>query len=556
MKKLVLTFLLFCPLLFSAPLKELKIGISQEFDSLHQSLSGMLVSHYIYYSVGRPMLILDSQGKWQPSLAKKIPSLENKLARYVSTPRGKQVQADWHIRSEAKWSDGTPVTCADFQFALEVANTDTIGIANKENYTIVEKIEWSEKKPQECLFKYAPNRWDFLQIGRFIPLPNHLERPIFEKYKGQKEGYEKNSLYQTAPTTAGLYNGPYQVSEYKPAGHVVVSINPHFYGAKPFFDKVIFRIVPNTGTLEANMQSGEIDVISQFGYSIEQAIDFEERSQSHKKPLKFHFVTSMAIEHIDFDLNHPALKDKNVRHALIFGINRKELVQSLFNGKQAIADQFFHPLDAWYTRSKKIRNYEYNFKKANQLLEQAGWKLNSEDKMRYKDGQKLSLRFMTTAGNKSREVVQTFIQNEWKKLGVEVTIKNEPARVFFGETLKKRTFAGAAMFAWTLLPEKSPKAFLHSSGIPTESNNWSGRNYNSWKNEKADQLLDKMDSSFDSKERKKAAHQFSELYTEELPAIPLYYKTEIVVSPKNLVGLNVTGHLFLETLSIENWKLE
>ncbi len=163
---------------------------------------------------------------------------------------------------------------------------------------------------------------------------------------------------------------------------------------------------------------------------------------------------------------------------------------------------------------------------------------------------------MTTAGNKSREVVQTFIQNEWKKLGVEVTIKNEPARVFFGETLKKRTFAGAAMFAWTLLPEKSPKAFLHSSGIPTESNNWSGRNYNSWKNEKADQLLDKMDSSFDSKERKKAAHQFSELYTEELPAIPLYYKTEIVVSPKNLVGLNVTGHLFLETLSIENWKLE
>jgi peptide/nickel transport system substrate-binding protein len=556
MRLLLLFFLIFTNSTFAQNKTELKIGLSQEFDSLHQSISGMLVSQYIYSAVGRPLLVLDSEGQWQPSLAVRIPSLKNREARYVDTTRGKQVQADWIIKTNAKWSDGTPVTCADFQLALDVANTDTVSIANKENYTIVEKIEWTEKTPQKCLFIYAPNRWDFTQIGRFIPLPNHLERPIFDKYKNQKEGYEKNSLYQTAPTTQGLYNGPYQVVDYKPGSHVVVAPNKHFYGSSPHFEKVIFRIVPNTGTLEANMQSGEIDIITQFGYSIEQALDFEKRSITNKKPLKFYYTNSMSIEHIDFDLNHPALKDKKVRQALIFGLNRKELAQSLFEGKQSLADQFFHPLDSWYTRSKKIRQYNYDLKKAQQLLDQAGWKINPQDDLRYKDGQKLSLRFMTTAGNKSREVVQTFIQNEWKKLGVEVLIKNEPARVFFGETLKKRLFGGAAMFAWTLLPEKSPKAFLHSSGIPSEANNWSGRNYNSWSNKRADQLIDKMDSSFDSKERKRAAQQFSELYTEELPALPLYYKTEIVIAPQGLKGLQPTGHIFMETLAIENWKME
>jgi peptide/nickel transport system substrate-binding protein len=536
--------------------KELKIGISQEFDSLHQSVSGMLASHYIFYSVGRPLIVLDANGQWQPSLAVKVPSLKNKDARYVQTSRGQQVQADWIIKSNAKWSDGTPVTCADFQLALDVAKTETVSIANRENYILVEKIEWDEKTPQKCLFKYTPNRWDYTQIGRFIPLPNHLERPIYEKYKAQKEGYEKNSLYQTAPTTPGLYNGPYQVVDYKPGSHVVVSPNSHFYGSAPQFEKVIFRIIPNTGTLEANLQSGEIDIITQFGYSIEQALDFEKRILSGKKPLKIYYTSSLSVEHIDLDLNHPALKDKKVRQALLFGLNRKELTQTLFEGKQNVADQFFHPVDPWYTRSKKIRQYDYDFKKAQQLLDQAGWKLNPQDNLRYKKDQKLSLRLMTTAGNKSREVVQTYIQNEWKKLGVEVLIKNEPARVFFGETLKKRLFSGAALFAWTVLPEKSPKAFLHSSGIPSEANNWSGRNYNSWSHKRADQLMDKMESSFDSQERKRAAQQFSELYTEELPALPLYYKTEIVIAPQNLKGLQPTGHLFTETLSIENWKME
>ena len=55
----------------------------------------------------------------------------------------------------------------------------------------------------------------------------------------------------------------------------------------------------------------------------------------------------------------------------------------------------------------------------------------------YKDGKKLSLPLMTTAGNKTRELVQSFLQKEWKSIGIDVPIKNQPAKVYFGETVKK-----------------------------------------------------------------------------------------------------------------------
>ena len=59
---------------------------------------------------------------------------------------------------------------------------------------------------------------------------------------------------------------------------------------------------------------------------------------------------------------------------------------------------------------------------------------------------------MTTAGNRTRETVQQVLQSQWRKLGIDVRIRNEPARVFFGETMRKRQFPAMGMFAWISTP--------------------------------------------------------------------------------------------------------
>ncbi len=536
--------------------QEFNIGISQEFESMNPMIMTMAASTYLYNLVGRALASLDANGKWYPQLAKSIPSLENGGAKIVTVGGKKVLQATWEILDNANWSDGKPIVCADFKLPRMIAESPNVSVGSKETFTMVSTIEWDEKTPKKCLFTYDKVRWDFYQIPSFYPLPSHLETAVFEKFKGQKEGYEKNSTYVKNPTAAGLYNGPYVVSEVKLGSHVTFTPNPHFYGVKPKIQKIVIKYLPNTGTLEANLRSGTIDSVASLGFTFDQAIAFDKKSKSENLPFNTVFVPSLTYEHIDLNLENPMLKDVKVRKALVYAINREELVKALFEGKQKVAIHAMAEIDPWFTNDpKKITLYPYSKREANRLLDEAGWKMGT-DGIRTKDGQRLTLQFMTTAGNKARETVQTFLQSQWKSVGVEVTIKNEPARVFFGETTKKRKFGAMAMYAWISSPESIPRSTMHSSNIPSDKNGWSGQNNMAWSNKKVDALIEKLETEFDFKKRVALAQQLMAEYTADVPVIPLYYRSDIAVNPKALKNFSLPGHQFSETNQAENWTLE
>ncbi len=535
---------------------DFEIGISQEFESLNSMVTTTVASFYTFGFVGRGLVSLDPKGNWYPQLAKSIPSLENGAAKIVTVGGKKTIQATWEIKENALWNDGTPVTCADFLFTRNVADSDNVSVGSKEYYTMVSKIEWEPAKPQTCLFTYDKLRWDFFQVGKFFPLPKHLEEPIFEKYKNEKEGYEKNSNYVKNPTMAGLYNGPFQVAEMKLGSHITFVANPKFYGDAPKIQKIVLKLIPNTGTLEANLLSGTIDTVASLGFTFDQALAFEKKVKEKNLPFEVVYKPSLTYEHIDLLLENPILKDVRVRRALLHAINRPELVEALFESKQPVADHFLAGIDPWYSDDPSVvTKYEYNREKAAQLLDEAGWKIGA-DGIRTKNGEKLSLKFMTTAGNKIRETVQTFLQNQWKAVGVDVFMKNEPARVFFGETQKKRQYGAMAMYAWVSTPESSPRQTFHSSNIATEKNSWSGSNVPAWNSKKVDQVIENLEVEFDAKKRVSLAHELIKLYNEDVPVIPLYFRSDIAVVPKNLKNFELSGHEYSETNQSENWKLE
>ncbi len=535
--------------------KELKIGISQEFENLNPLIMTMSATSYMYSMVGRTLVTLSPDGKWVPQLAKSIPSLENGQAKLSADK--KKIIATWEILENAKWSDGKPVICEDFNFARTVASSPNVSIGEKETYTQVEKIEVDKANPKKCTFTYEKARWDFYQLARFFPLPKHMEEPVFTKYGKAKEGYEKNSNYTKNPTAKGLYNGPYQIAEVKLGSHVTFVPNPEFYGTAPKIQKIIVRLIPNTGTLEANLRTGEIDTIGTLGMAFDQAVAFDKKVKSEKLPFDVQFKPSITYEHIDLNLGNPILKDLKVRKALVHAINRDELVKALFDDRQTAAVHNMAPIDPWFTADpKKITLYPYSRREAGRLLDEAGWKMNAADGLRYKDGKKLSFVFMTTAGNKTRETVQTFLQQQWKDAGVEMIIKNEPAKVYFGETMKKRKFPALAMYAWVSSPESTPRSTLHSASIPSEKNGWSGQNNPGWVNKEVDTAIDALDTEFDAKKRVELAHTIVKAYTDEVPVIPLYYRSDVAVTPKGIQNFRLAGHQFSETNEVENWEIK
>lgn len=534
---------------------ELKIGISQEFETMNPLIMSMSASAYMYRMVGRSLVVLTPEGKWTTQLAKEIPSLEKGTAKIIEDGGKKKIVANWEILESAKWGDGKPVICQDFITAHTIATSPTVSVGEKELWTQVEKIDIDPKNPKKCTFKYDKAKWDFFQLAQFFPVPTHLEKAVFDKYSKQKEGYEKNSNYVRNPTNPGLYNGPFLITEVKLGSHVSFASNPNFYGKQPNIKKIIVKLIPNTGTMEANLRSGTIDMISTLGLDLDQALAFDKKAKAENLPFVTHFVPSVTYEHIDLRLDNPILKDVNVRKALLYSINREDLVKALFENKQQVAIHNVSPKDPWFTADPKIVTlYRYSKREAGKLLDAAGWKMG-KDGYRYKDGKKLSVVFQTTAGNKTRELVQVYLQNQWKQAGIEVLIKNEPARVYFGETMSKRKFEGMALFAWVSSPENSPRSTVSSKAIPDNSNGWSGQNYTGWKNAEVDKALDALDVEFNPKKRTELVHSILKNYTNEVPVLPLYYRSDISVTPKNLKGYKMAGHQFYETNNVEDWNL-
>jgi peptide/nickel transport system substrate-binding protein len=148
------------------------------------------------------------------------------------------------------------------------------------------------------------------------------------------------------------------------------------------------------------------------------------------------------------------------------------------------------------------------------------------------------------------------MQSQWKQIGVEVRIRNEPARVFFGETLRYRKHQALAMFAWISAPENVPRSTLHSELIPSEENGWSGQNIAGYKNPEMDKLLDALELELDRAKRKPMWAELQRIYATDLPVIPLYFQADAYVLPKWLSGVRPTGHLNVSTLWVEEWQTQ
>ncbi len=533
--------------------KELKIGVSQEFENLNQLISQMAATSYIYNFVARKLVDMDHEGKRYPGIVKEIPTLENKKAKIIGKDKKRHIVAEWEIKDNVVWGDGKPVTGHDVKFSWEVALSKNVSVGETEVYKQIKSIEIDPKNPKKFTLIYKEAKWNFNQLLTYVILPKHIEGPIFNKYKNVAGGYEKHSAYVTQPANPALYNGPYLLTDVKLGSHVVLKKNPKFFGNAAKIEKVVIKVIPSTATLEANLRSGVIDMISIFGLAFDQAVAFNKKVKSQNLPFEVKFKQSLIYEHIDLQLSNELLSDINVRKALIYSINRKDLTKALFDGKLEPAIHNIAPIDKWFTDDpSKIVLYKYSRRKARKLFEKAGW-IKGKDGYRYKNGKKLSIQLMTTSGNKTRELVEVYLQDQWKKVGVHITIKNEQARVYFGETVRKSKFPGMAMFAWISSPENNPRSTFHSKSIPTKENGYSGQNSSRWSNKTVDDLIDKVDLEFNETKRIEMVHQILKAYTDEVPVIPLYYRADIAVTPKGMRGHKLNGHQFSSSNHAEFW---
>jgi peptide/nickel transport system substrate-binding protein len=296
--------------------------------------------------------------------------------------------------------------------------------------------------------------------------------------------------------------------------------------------------------------SGEVDMTpgDAPGLTIDQVLTLRRQEPNR---FTYLFQPALTYEHVDLNLDNPILADVRVRRALLYALNRKTMVDKMFDGMQPVADSFVNPLDPMYAAG--ARHYAYDPAQSQALLAEAGWKPGDDGICRNAAGARLSLEFSTTTGNRLRELQQQVMQSQWKAACVEITIRNEPARTFFGETMKHRRFPGMAMYAWTFGVSEPPRQMLDSDQVPDAANSYGGSNYVDFRNPQMDADITAAESELNLAKRRAAWANMQDIYADQLPVLPLFFRAEPYVLPKWLKGLTPTGTADYSSLWAETW---
>ncbi len=525
----------------------LTIGITQYPSTLHPNIENMAAKSFVLGFARRPVTAYDADWNLTCLLCETIPTLENGLAVRDATPDGKPgLSVTWTLRENLRWGDGAPLTTEDLRFTWEAGRDPATGFGPAEFYRSA--YEFIAHDARRFTLRFDRVTFEFASLGDFAPLPAHLER---ERWRQDPRAYRTRTLYDTEPANPGLWNGPFRVAQTQGGSAVTLERNPHWHGAPPAFRRITVRTVENTASLEAQLLAGQLDMIAgELGLPVEQAAALIRRTGSR---FRAEYRPGLVYEHMDLRMDQPPLSDVRVRRALLHAIDRAQITARLFEGRQTVAHTPVNPLD--WVHDAQAPQHAHDPARAGALLEEAGWRLPGPGAIRVNAaGERLSIELMTTAGNRSREAVQQVIQAQWRAVGVEARIRNEPPRVFFGETMSRRRFTGAALYAWISAPESVPRSSLHSDEIPRAERNWSGQNYPGFRNAEMDALLEALPQELDRERRRELWRRLQAIYAEELPALPLWFRQDAHIWPQWLDGVRPTGHLNPSTLWAEQWR--
>jgi len=529
-------------------LKNLTIGLTQYPSTMHPNIESMVAKSYVRGMTARAITVFNHDWELSCSLCVELPTIDNGLAVLEQTPDGNPgIAVSYELPPQASWGDGTPVTTKDIVLAYEVGRDTSTGANNTDMYRRIYKLDVLDEKR----FTIHLDRvtFDYNVLGDLFPLPDHIEREIFE---ADPYEYRHRTQYNANITNPGLWYGPYLISEAQQGSYLVLTRNPYWHGKEPFFERITTRAIQNTSAMEANLLSGTIDMIAgELGLQLDQALAFESR---HGEKFNIIYNPGLQYEHIEVNLENPILADKRVRKALVYGMDREQMNQRIFSGKQPVADTSVSPMDK--VASDNITRYSYDKEKASALLDEAGWTELRDGVRHNAAGEPLRIEIMSTAGNKTRELLEQIMQGQLKEIGIDLRIRNESPRVFFGQTTRERRFTGLALFAWVSAPENVPRSTLHSTEIPTAENNYAGQNYSTISIPELDAAIEAVEETLTLEGRRPHWEKIQQIYSDELPVIPLFWRPNSYIFPHWLKGARPTGHLDSSTNWVEEWRRE
>ncbi len=378
--------------------KIINVGVTNTIGSLNPLLlNGGEINKYATGLMFLPLMELDADLNFEGMLADSITTEDNK--NFIV-----------HIDDAATWSDGTPVTADDVVYtALRLAspvigNTAMMyyvfeGVGDdgfvEEGAESIDGIQKVDDKTVQFTTK------EEMPITTF---ENSYARYLLTLPKHVIEQYSEEEL-----STADWFNhpdvvsGPFIVTDFDVDHYISYEANKDYWKGAPKIDKLNIKIVDGS-QLYAGLQSGEIDITQQTMSDIPQE-DYE----SVEALDNVEVVYGSPVTNQSVFIQTKNVPDVKVRQAMLYAIDRQQILEELLNGHGEIVDGFLSSASPFYDDS--LTPVSYDPEKAKTLLEEAGW-----------DGSQ-TIRFYVNSGDSTFVNAASIIAAEWAAVGIKAEIQ-------------------------------------------------------------------------------------------------------------------------------------
>lgn len=466
-----------------------------------------------------------------PEMAKYVPTLANK--HLIRNGDG-SVITDMELRPGMKWSDGKPVTIDDYIFSHQLYMSDAIQVVSRTPMDLVTKIV----KVNDLKCRIYWKSWDpFIPTG-WVIYPKHILGPQFTK--------DPKSINTSSFNNNPVYCGPYTVKTKVEGQYMTFAANKNWFGGEPVIENITMKAIDNNNTLLINMLTGQIDVSSE-SLAMDLARQFEDKMG---KSFHVYYNKSTSAGIMEWNLDSKWFKDKRVRQAFYYGIDRKTIVLKADVGTDAVLS----PLSSGSTYFKPVlAKYAYNLVKANGLLDEAGWKWNAAKTQRtLPDGTPAILKIPYSAGATFRIKEVTLIEPMLAKLGVKVehdpqdfnAILDAATAGTFTVNLHGVSFSNYDAFGSVLA--------FRSDQIPTAKNGMNGQNNYRYSSTDMDKWLNAAQNATTPAALKEAYAHIQDVFAEDLPCL---YLEQRVYPDEVRKGLKGYDHFFSSTV-YNNWNIQ
>lgn len=440
----------------------------------------------------------------------------------------RRVLYDFHMRRGVQWDNGTGLSADDVLFTVSTIKNDTVDCEFLRNY-YKDLISWTKVGESSVRLEYGKQYFRALTfLGNIYIMPKH--RFNVDKFKGDPENFGR--YFNKHPDKlAPVGNGPYRFSKWdKNSREIKIVRNDKFFGrtaglpywdpARPYLDSITWVVINKAAPALKELIKESVDADFDIEPLTWRGLD------TQSDDFKSKFVRAQFLQplytYIGWNQNRPGVpekrqffKDIRVRRAMTMLIPRELILKEIHGSLGEKVNGPFYRYGPFHNGN--VQAIKYSPERAKVLLDEAGWVDSDNDGIRDKDGVKFEFEYLIHNARVYHQQIADKIKESVEQAGVRMNIRKIDWRVF-GETVRDRKF-DAVRFAWgePSCIETDPYQIWHSSQSANR-----GSNYVSFKNPKADRIIEKVRLTLDFAKRQRYLKRFHQIVADEQPYTFLY----------------------------------